>query len=307
MDAPARLRLRRDGVRVHGPAVRADARRDWPRGVRDVPRPDLGGPEGRGRRLPRPRGGGGPRARPRLRRGHGRAARPRDRRQHVHHRAHHGALLVLRRHRRRAARSGPRGNRAAAGARRPTGPALRVMPSRTVVARARKIRLLVMDVDGVLTDGRMILSERGDELKSFHTHDGIGLALAKRAGLRTALVTGESSPIAKTRGAKLGVDSVVIGARRKRESVEALRAEFDVTADAVAFIGDDLLDIPALQIAGLAVTVADASATVKAVAHVVTRARGGHGAVRELVELILRAQGSLRKIVDAYVREHGGR
>jgi 3-deoxy-D-manno-octulosonate 8-phosphate phosphatase (KDO 8-P phosphatase) len=181
------------------------------------------------------------------------------------------------------------------------------MASRAVVARARKIRLLVMDVDGVLTDGRMILSERGDELKSFHTHDGIGLALAKRAGLRTALVTGESSPIAKARGAKLGVDSVVLGARRKRESVEALRAEFDVTPDAVAFIGDDLLDIPALQVAGLAVTVADASAMVKAVAHMVTRARGGHGAVRELVELILRAQGSWREIVDAYVREHGGR
>jgi 3-deoxy-D-manno-octulosonate 8-phosphate phosphatase (KDO 8-P phosphatase) len=181
------------------------------------------------------------------------------------------------------------------------------MPSRAVVARARKIRLLVMDVDGVLTDGRMILSDRGDELKSFHTHDGIGLALAKRAGLRTALVTGESSPIAKARGAKLGVDSVVLGARRKRESVEALRAELDVAPDAVAFVGDDLLDIPALQVAGLAVTVADASAAVKAVAHVVTRARGGHGAVRELVELILKAQGSWRKVVDAYVREHGGR
>ena len=181
------------------------------------------------------------------------------------------------------------------------------MPSRTVVARARKIRLLVMDVDGVLTDGRMILSDRGEELKSFHTHDGIGLVLAKRAGLRTALVTGESSPIAKARGAKLGVDSVVLGSRRKAESVEALRAEFDVARDAVAFIGDDLLDIPALQIAGLAVTVADASVTVKAVAHVVTRARGGYGAVRELVELILRAQGSWRKVVDAYVREHGGR
>jgi len=181
------------------------------------------------------------------------------------------------------------------------------MPSRGVVARARKIRLLVMDVDGVLTDGRMILSDRGEELKSFHTHDGIGLALAKRAGLRTALVTGESSPIAKTRGAKLGVDSVVLGARRKGESVEALRAEFDLAPDAVAFIGDDLLDIPALQVAGLAVTVADASAVVKAVAHVVTRARGGHGAVRELVELILRAQGSWRTVVDAYVREHGGR
>jgi len=181
------------------------------------------------------------------------------------------------------------------------------MPARTVAARAKKIRLLVMDVDGVLTDGRMILSERGDELKSFHTHDGIGLALAKRAGLRTALVTGESSPIAKARGTKLGVDSVVLGARRKRESVEALRAEFGVAADAVAFIGDDLLDIPALQVAGLAVTVADAPAAVKAVAHVVTRARGGHGAVRELVELILTSQRSWQEVVDAYVREHGGR
>ena len=86
------------------------------------------------------------------------------------------------------------------------------------------------------------------------------MALAKRAGLRTAMVTGESSPIAKVRGGKLGVDSVVPARGAKREAVEALRAEFDVTADAAAFIGDDLLDIPAMQVAGLAVTVADARA-----------------------------------------------
>lgn len=180
-------------------------------------------------------------------------------------------------------------------------------PSRAIVARARKVRLLVMDVDGVLTDGRMILSERGDELKAFHAHDGVALALAKRAGLRTALVTGESSPIAKARGAKLGVDSVVLGARRKGETVDALCVQHGLPADAVAYIGDDLLDIPAMQRAGLAVTVADATATVRAAAHVVTRARGGHGAVRECVELILRAQNSWERTVDAYVREHGGR
>jgi len=180
------------------------------------------------------------------------------------------------------------------------------MPSRAVVARARKIRLLVMDVDGVLTDGRMILSDRGEELKSFHTHDGIGLALAKRAGLRTALVTGESSPIAKTRGAKLGVDSVVLGARRKGESVEALRAEFDLAPDAVAFIGDDLLDIPALQRAGLAVAPANAVPEARAVAHVVTKASGGAGAVREAIELILRAQGLWTKAVRSFVLESGG-
>ena len=179
------------------------------------------------------------------------------------------------------------------------------MPTRAVVARARKIRLLVMDVDGVLTDGRMMLSERGDELKAFNTHDGI--ALAKRAGIRTAMVTGESSPIAKTRGTKLGVDSIVLGARRKGEVVEALRAEHNLPAEAVAFIGDDLLDIPAMQIVGLAVTVSDAPGVVKAAAHHVTRAAGGHGAVRELVELVLTSQRSWRRIVADYVREHGGR
>jgi len=182
-----------------------------------------------------------------------------------------------------------------------------VTPPRAVAARARKIRLLVMDVDGVLTDGRMIISERGDELKSFHTHDGVAVALAKRGGLRTAMVTGESSPIAKTRGTKLGIDSVVLGARRKGEVIEALRTEFDVPADAVAYIGDDLLDIPAMQAVGLAIAVADAAQTVKAVAHVVTRARGGQGVLRECVELLLRAQGSWRRVVGAYVREHGGR
>src|SRR5207245_10710035 len=149
------------------------------------------------------------------------------------------------------------------------------MPTRAVVARARKIRLLVMDVDGVLTDGRMMLSERGDELKAFHTHDGVAIALAKRAGIRTAMVTGESSPIAKARGAKLGVDSVVLGARRKGEVVEALRAEHNVRADAVAFIGDDLLGIPAMQSVGLAGSVADRPATVRAGARHGAAERGG--------------------------------
>lgn len=176
----------------------------------------------------------------------------------------------------------------------------------SVGARARKVRCLVMDVDGVLTDGRMILDEHGGELKAFHSRDGIALALARRAGLKTAMVTGEQSPIAKTRGAKLGVDVVILGARRKGEVVDTLRAEFDLPAAAIAFIGDDLLDVPAMQRAGLAVTVADAPAEVKAIAHLVTRACGGRGAVRECVEVILRAQRRWRATVDAYVSEHGG-
>jgi hypothetical protein len=185
----------------------------------------LCGAEGRRRRDARPDHPRGSRARPRLRRRHHRPAGPRARRQHLHHRADHGAVLVLRRPRCRAARPGPGGDGGRARAGRALLPARRVMPTRAVVARARKIRLLVMDVDGVLTDGRMMLSERGDELKAFNTHDGLAIALAKRAGIRTAMVTGESSPIAKARGAKLGVDSIVLGARRKGEVVEALRVD----------------------------------------------------------------------------------
>ncbi len=173
-------------------------------------------------------------------------------------------------------------------------------------ARARQVRLLVSDVDGVLTDGRMILSERGDELKAFHARDGMAVALARRAGLRTAFVTGETSPLAKTRGDKLGVDADVLGARRKGQTLDELCAQFGVSARAVAYVGDDLLDVPALQRAGLAIAVADAAPEVRAVAHVVTRGRGGTGVLRECVELILKAQGSWRATVAAYIREHGG-
>src|SRR5262245_22253404 len=179
--------------------------------------------------------------------------------------------------------------------------------SARVVARARRIRLLVTDVDGVLTDGRMVLGERGDELKSFHSRDGVAVELARRGGLRTAFVTGEKSTIAKARGDKLEVDAVVLSARRKGESLEALCTQFGITPAEAAYVGDDLLDLPALQRAGLAIAVADAAAEVKAVAHLVTRARGGQGAFRESVEVILRAQGTWRTIVDGYVKDHGGR
>ena len=178
--------------------------------------------------------------------------------------------------------------------------------ARDFTARARRVRLLVLDVDGVLTDGRMILSERGDELKAFHTHDGMGITLARRAGLAVALVTGEKSPIAQRRGAKLGIDDVVLGARRKGETLSELMTRHGVKAEAVAFMGDDILDIPALQRAGLALAPANAVAEVQAIAHLVTRAAGGAGAVREGVELILRAQGRWRETVRAFVREHGG-
>ena len=165
----------------------------------------------------------------------------------------------------------------------------------------------MLDVDGVLTDGRMILSERGDELKVFDSHDGLAIGLAQRAGLRVAFVTGEKNAIAQARAARLGVEDVVVGARRKGEAVEELAARHDLTLAQVAFMGDDLLDIPALERAGLAVAPANAVPEARAVAHRVTRAAGGAGAVRECVEWILRAQGRWGEVVSAFVREHGGR
>ena len=172
--------------------------------------------------------------------------------------------------------------------------------------RARRVRALVLDVDGVLTDGRMVLSERGDELKHFHTHDGLAVNLAKRAGFNVALVTGEKVSIAQQRGAKLGVDDVVLGARRKGEVVDELAAKWGLPLEALAYMGDDLIDIPALERVGLGLTVADAVPEVRATAHGVTRARGGQGAVREAVEAIFRAQGRWRSLVHDFVREHGG-
>jgi 3-deoxy-D-manno-octulosonate 8-phosphate phosphatase (KDO 8-P phosphatase) len=175
-----------------------------------------------------------------------------------------------------------------------------------VRARARRVKLLVLDVDGVLTDGRMTLTERGDELKSFHTHDGMGVNLARRAGLKVALVTGEKSEIGRTRGTKLGVEEVVLDARRKGDTLDELCAKLAVTLDEIAFMGDDLLDVPALERAGLAVAPANAVREARAVADVVTRAAGGAGAVRECVELILRAQGVWDAVVRAFIRDHGG-
>jgi len=181
-----------------------------------------------------------------------------------------------------------------------------VKRAKDVTARARRVRLVVLDVDGVLTDGRMVLSERGDELKFFHTHDGMAVNLARRSGLAVALVTGEKSTIAQARGVKLGIEDIVLGARRKGETLESLTAQHGLAPNQVAFMGDDLLDIPALQRAGLAVAPANAVPEARAVAHVVTKASGGAGAVREAIELILRAQGLWTKAVRAFVLESGG-
>jgi 3-deoxy-D-manno-octulosonate 8-phosphate phosphatase (KDO 8-P phosphatase) len=169
-----------------------------------------------------------------------------------------------------------------------------------VTARASRIKLLLMDCDGVLTDGRIWLTPEGGEQKSFNTHDGLGLTLFNRAGLNSGIISGRNSPLVERRAAELGVTFVKQGNYEKLQGFEDVLKEANVKPEEAAFVGDDLTDIPIMRRVGFAVAVADAMAETRSVAHYITRAKGGRGAVREVVELILKAQGRWQKIVEGY-------
>ena len=160
----------------------------------------------------------------------------------------------------------------------------------TVSDRARRVRLLCVDVDGVLTDAGMYYGPDGEVLKKFNTHDGMGLARVREVGVAVAIISGEDSAIVHARAAKLKIDDVYCDAANKRAAVDALCDKHDLALDQVAFIGDDLNDLSALESVGLACAVADAAEPVQAVAHYITRRRGGDGAVREVCELLISAK-----------------
>ena len=153
--------------------------------------------------------------------------------------------------------------------------------------RARRIRLLILDVDGVLTDGGLYFGPRGEEWKRFHAHDGAGIKAVQRAGIAVALVSGRSSAAVERRAAELEIKYVVQGADDKGAVLESLQAQAALSRQAVAAVGDDVGDLPMLQRAGLAVAVASARPEVKAAAHWITAAGGGQGAVREICDLLL--------------------
>ena len=167
--------------------------------------------------------------------------------------------------------------------------------------RAARVRLLLLDCDGVLTDGRITPVEGGEELKSFHTHDGHGLVMLHRAGLRSGIISGRTSRLVELRARDLGVSFVRQGALDKIEVFESLLAEAGVDPKHVAYVGDDVVDIPLMRRCGLAVAVADATPDTRAAAHHVTRLPGGFGAVREVCELILRAQGRWDELMKRYL------
>lgn len=172
--------------------------------------------------------------------------------------------------------------------------------SADVQRRAARIRLLLMDCDGVLTDGRITLVGDDDEAKTFHTRDGHGIVLLHRAGLRSGIISGRTSTVVARRALELGMNYVRQGALNKIKDYEELLAEARIEESEIAFVGDDVTDISIMRRSGFAVAVADAVAETRHAAHYITHLPGGFGAVREVAEVILKAQGHWKYLMQRY-------
>jgi 3-deoxy-D-manno-octulosonate 8-phosphate phosphatase (KDO 8-P phosphatase) len=199
------------------------------------------------------------------------------------------------------------------------------MPRLTARARARKIKVLLFDVDGVLTDGKLFfLPDRRDgdlqgsretapltaqgsiEFKGFHAHDGVAVSLARIGGLRTGLITRRFSETVAHRARDLKLEFVRQGAQDKGTALREIAKEAGLKLDEVAFVGDDVVDLPAMRASGLAIAVKNARAEVKREAHYVTARAGGDGGLRDAVEFILKAQGKWKKVVEDYIGGKSG-
>lgn len=168
--------------------------------------------------------------------------------------------------------------------------------------RAKSLKLMIFDVDGVMTDGTLYYSERGEELKAFNIQDGHGVKMLKQYGVEVALITARKSRAVELRAANLGIAHLYQGVEDKRGAYAALLAQLGLTTGQSGYMGDDLLDLPLLTRCGFAATVAAAPEAVRNRAHYVARARGGHGAVREVCEFILHAQGALERAIGSHLQ-----
>jgi len=199
------------------------------------------------------------------------------------------------------------------------------------VARAKKIKMVLFDVDGVLTDGTIwlfpapagaeqttqkaaakqadaggfaIVSQSMVEAKGFHAHDGTGMYMARLGGLKTGLITKRISEAVRLRARDMRIDHVLQGIADKRKALEEILAKEKLHRDEIAYVGDDIVDLPIMRECGLAIAVANAREPVKSMAHVVTEQAGGQGAARDAVEYILRAQNKLEKVIEEYLEKH---
>lgn len=170
-----------------------------------------------------------------------------------------------------------------------------------VFDRARALKLVVFDVDGVLTDGKLYLSDSGEEIKAFNTLDGHGLKMLHASGVELAIITGRKSRLVELRATNLGISLLFQGVADKLTAFRELLGQLGLQPEQAAFMGDDLVDLPPMRRAGLAIAVPAAPELVKQHSHYVTERNGGEGAVREVCELIMRAQGSFDAQVARYL------
>ena len=174
-----------------------------------------------------------------------------------------------------------------------------------MVEQLGKIRLLLLDVDGIMTDGRIVINNHGVETKSFDVRDGHGLKLLQRTGLKIGIITGRESEVVRFRARELGIDILHQGSRNKLEPYFEVIEELGLRDEEVAYMGDDLVDLPILRRVGFAVTVADAVEELKPLVHYVTACRGGRGAVREVCDLIMKTTGRWSEVTDRYFTGEG--
>lgn len=167
--------------------------------------------------------------------------------------------------------------------------------------QAIPLKLLLLDVDGVLTDGRITYSAVGDELKSFHIHDGLAIKLLQQAGIQVGIITGRSSAMVTRRAQELGITCLLQGREDKHVAMQGIQRELGLSIEEIGYMGDDLPDLAAIRQAGLGIAPANAAAIVREHADLVTTLRGGEGAVREACEFILAARGQLDVILQSYL------
>ena len=180
------------------------------------------------------------------------------------------------------------------------------LSAESLTASLQKIKLLALDVDGVLTDGSIYISPAGEVFKGFNAKDGMGISCALRSGLQIAVITGRQSPIVERRCEELGITILQQGVKDKRLALQQMAQELGLVREEIAYMGDDLNDIPAFKASGLNFVPADASMEVLAVADIITKASGGRGAVREAITMILAAQDNWNVIVNSYLNAGQG-
>lgn len=168
--------------------------------------------------------------------------------------------------------------------------------------KAGNIRLAVFDIDGVMTDGRLYFTSKGDEIKAFNVKDGLGLNLLRRSGVEVAIITGRTSELVKRRASDLKIQHLVQGREDKAAALTELLDQLELPATAVAYMGDDLPDLGAIRMAGLGVAVADANALVRQYADLVMERNGGDGAVREFCDWLMLAQNTLNEVLNQYLQ-----